>query len=715
VTTDRQERVTGVGLPKGVAASPRLARWVTVAPDNTVSLRVGKVELGQGIVTALAQLAAEELDVDLPQVRMLPASTAQGPDEGVTAGSMSVADSGAAVRLVCANVRALFVEAAAARWRLDPADLAISGGVISEAVGARRTSYGDLAPFVDLDRDVDASIPVKGPDSGRVVGTDAARIDLPDKIAGRPRFIHDLALPGQLYGRVVRPPSPAARLTDVDVPSTRRLPGVVAVVRDGSFLGVVADDEAVAVRAAETLRGSARWHEQATLPDEDDLPTFLRSGPTHTTVVDDTAPTDSDGARRLRATYNRPFLAHASMAPSCGVAQWDDAGTTVSVWSHSQGIHGLHRAIAMALDLDERRVAVCHVEGAGCYGHNAADDAAFDAVLLARAVPGRPVHVQWSRHDELTWSPFGSAMSVDVAADIDADGTVHAWSYDVWSQGHTARPGYEGTPGLLAGAHLDRPIDLPPPADPPVAAGGGTARNAIPIYQFPARRIHAHRALRAPLRSSALRSLGSFMNVFAIESFMDELALAVDQDPLDYRRRHLTDERGRAVLDAAAELGGWASRGSRDGVGLGIGFARYKQRGAYCAVVAEVEAVHEVRVRRLAIAVDVGRVVNPDGVRNQIEGGAIQATSWTTTERVRFDRTRVISGDWETYPILRFSEAPRVDVRLVSRPDLPSVGAGEAAQGPTAAAIANAVAGAIGVRVRNLPLTTEAVLAALDD
>lgn len=703
-----------VKLPKGLASSPRLSRWVSVAPDGTVTVRVGKVELGQGIVTALAQLAADELDVDLARVRMLPASTAEGPDEGLTAGSMSVADSGAAVRQVCAEVRALFVAEAVTSLALDPDTVTVSGGVISDASGARSTTYGELATRVSLDRDADGSACTKAVGELRVVGTSVPRLDLPDKIAGRPRFIQDLALPGQLYGRVVRPPSPAATLVDVETAAVRALPGVVSVVRDGSFLGVVAEDEEIAGHAATALGAAARWHEEETLPDEDDLPRFLRSGPVDSFLVAESGSTDpaDQVVRRLRASYSRPFLAHASMAPSCGVARWD--GTAVSVWSHSQGIYGLRRAIAMALGIDDDRVTVRHVEGAGCYGHNGADDAAFDAVLLARSVPGRPVHVLWTRRDELTWAPFGSAMAVDVEAGVNPRGRVATWSYDVWSQGHTARPGYAGSPGLLAAAHVERPHELPPPADPPPQAGAGTARNAQPIYTFPWHRIHGHRALRAPLRSSALRALGAFMNVFAIESFMDELALAVGEDPVDYRLAHLADPRAREVVTAAAELGQWRRRGTEDSVGHGIGFARYKDRGAYCAVVAEVEAVHDVRVRRLALVADVGRIVNPDGVRNQIEGGAVQATSWTLKERVRFDRVRVTSAGWESYPVLRFSEVPPVDVQLVSRPDEPSVGAGEAAQGPTAAAIANAVADALSVRVRDLPITTERILAALD-
>jgi len=648
-----------VTLPRSLAANPRLSDWVRLAPDGCFEIRVGKVELGQGIVTALAQIAADELDVPLDRVRMVPAGTAEGPDEGITAGSLSVADSGAALRQACAEVRAL------------------------RAAGA--TSW---------DRDADGSARPKSAAELRIVGTSVSRLDLPDKVSGRPRYVHDLRLPGQLYGRVVRPPSPGARLVSVE--------SSVDAVVDGSFLGVVAATESGADRAASTLARAAVWDEADTLPDEDTVPAFLREGPLETSTVV-AGPTVSGG---FRASYSRPFLAHASIAPSCAVAQWD--GDTVRVWSHTQGPHPLRRAIAQALDMPPSRVTVSHVEGAGAYGHNAADDAAFDAVLLARTVPGRPVRVRWSRRDELTWAPFGSAMVADVAATVDEGGMVTAWSYDVWSQGHIARPGYAGSPGLLAAAHLENPHPLPPPADPPLERGAGIARNAVPIYAFPERSIRAHRALRAPLRSSSLRSLGAFLNVFAIESFMDELAARAGRDPLDHRLAHLADPRARAVLLAAAELGGWG------GANRGLGLARYKDRGAYCAVVAEVEAEHDVRVRRLAIAVDVGRVVNPDGVRNQIEGGAVQAASWTLKERVRFDRRRVTSVDWETYPILRFSEVPRVDVALLARPDEPSVGAGEAAQGPTAAAIGNALAAAVGVRVRDLPLTPERVVAAIN-
>lgn len=664
-------------LPKDLAANPILARWIRVHDDGTIDVHVGKVELGQGIVTALAQIAADELGVELTAVRMLPAGP-DGPDEGLTAGSMSIAESGAALRLAAANVRERFAG----------------------------RPYAEFARHVDLEVEADPGVPLRA--GGTLVGRSVPRLDLPDKIYGRPRYIQDMRLPGQLFGRVVRPPSPGARLLTADASAAEGL----TVVRDGSFLGVVGPDEAAVVRAAARLAAAAAWAEQDLLPDEQDLDKFLRAGPHQTTGVADDGAAPPPGDRRLSATYSRPFLAHASIAPSCGVAVWT-AADRVQVWSHSQGVHPLGRAIAQALGLPPSAVRVQHAESAGCYGHNAADDAAFDAVLLARAVPGRPVQVLWSRSDELSWAPFASAMTADVSATLDAAGRISSWSYDVYSQGHTARPGYAGVPGLLAATTLAEAAVYPAATDPPPGAGHGGARNALPGYDFPRRRVTGHRLLETPIRSSAMRALGAYLNVFAIESFLDEAAQACGRDPLAFRLDHLSDPRARRVLRTAASTAGWGEPVA-DGVGRGIGYARYKGRGAFCAVVAEVEAEAEVRVRRLTVAVDVGRVVNPDGVRNQIEGGAVQSASWTLRERVRFDRRRVTSVDWETYPILRFSEVPPVEVAVVDSDEPASLGAGEAAQGPTAAAIANAVAAAIGVRVRDLPLTTNAVVAAID-
>ncbi len=664
-------------LPAHVLANPRLGTWVTVAPDRLhVEVHVGKVELGQGIVTALAQIAADALGLPLSRIRMIAAHTTHGPDQGLTAGSMSVFQTGPALRHVGAVVRAL-------------ADPSAEG-------------YVDRIAALDPDTDL-TTAPAAGSVTPVAVGCSTPRLDLPDKVLGRPRYLADLRPEGLLHGRVLRPPSMGATLAELD--PDWKAPGV-ELVRDGSFVGVVGEHEADVDRALEQLRRDCRWDEQDLLPDEDDLPAWLRTGPhEEIPVLDEGGATDV----ALSASYSKPFLVHASIAPSVGLARWDDE--TLRVWSHSQGIHPLRAAIAQALGLDPAAVEVEHVENAGCYGHNAADDAAFDAVLLARAVPGRPVLARWTRPDELTWAPLSSAMTATVSAGL-VDGRIAGWSYDVWSQGHTSRPGFRGTPGLLAGASLATPVPLPPPSDPPLATGGGTTRNAVPIYDVGPRRIVGHRKAETPLRTSAMRALGSYLNVFAIESFVDELAEAAGADPVEFRLAHLSDPRAAHVVATVAELAGWSEPLPED-VGRGLGFARYKDKGAYCAVVAEVAASSTVSVRRLTVVADLGLVVNPDGARNQLEGGATQATSWTTTERVRFDRRRITSDDWESYPILRFAQAPAVDVHLVES-TAPSVGSGEAAQGPTAAAIANAVHRALGVRVRDLPLDADAIVRAID-
>jgi CO/xanthine dehydrogenase Mo-binding subunit len=493
------------------------------------------------------------------------------------------------------------------------------------------------------------------------------------------------------------------------------VPGVVAVVRDGAFLGVVAEREENALRALAALGAGCTWAETESLPDERDLARFLLDAPTEETVLADTtaesAAESADPARSVRARFTRPYLAHASIGPSCGLARWD--GARLSVWSHSQGVFKLRTEIARSLQLPVEDVVVQHVEGAGCYGHNAADDAAYDAVLLARAVPGRTVQVVWTREDELTWGPLGPAMVVEIEADLDDDGRVQAWRHDVWSNGHASRPASPGSPPLLAATLVEEALPMTPASDPPLANGAGSGRNAVPVYDLPRQLVRTHRLQTMPLRTSALRALGAHLNVYAIESVVDELAELAGVDPVQYRLGLLSDDRACDVLRAAAERAGWPGRPA-EGRGLGVGVARYKNRGAWCAVVAEVEAEASVRVTRLTIAVDVGLVVNPDGVVNQIEGGALQALSWTTKEQVRFDARTVTSRTWEEYPILTFSEVPPVDVVLLDRPDQPSLGAGETSLGPTAAAIGNAVHAAIGVRVRTLPLTTANVVAALE-
>lgn len=699
-------------LPASLKANPRLSQWLRIQEDGTVLVRSGKVELGQGIATALAQLVAGELGVALERIRMVPANTLLSPDEGVTAGSLSVQESGAALRQVCVEARAIFLQAAAQRLGVSPDAFEVSDGRFQVCGSDQHSSYWALAHAGLLKCEVSGRLRPGLVPAGGVVGRDVPRLDIPDKVKGRPRFIHDLMLPGLLYGRIARPPSPAAQLVALDLDAVNALPGVVATVRDGRFLGVIADSEYAAVKALKKLQALAQWGENATLPDMHSLPAFLRAQVHETTVYAESQaqPGVLAAGQTFSASYSRPYLAHASIGPSCALARHN--GTSIEVWTHSQGIYNLRTDLAKVLAVPADSIVVQHVEGAGCYGHNGADDVACDAALLACAVPGRPVQVQWTREDELSWSPLGAAMAVDLQAEVDASGRITRWHHAVWSNGHSSRPGRATTPVLLAAMHREQAAEPLLAINMPLQAGGGAERNSIPLYNFPQWQAVNHRLLSMPLRTSSLRSLGAHCNVFASESFMDEIALALGVDPLAWRLRHLDDPRARAVLEAAAQMAGWATRGQgrqAPGRGMGLAVSRYKNTGAYCAVVAAIDAGHEVRVDKLWIAVDVGLVVNPDGVKNQIEGGAIQTVSWVLKEAVQFDRTRIESKSWDTYPILRFSEVPQIELQLIDRPHEKSLGAGEATQGPVAGAIANAVADALGVRVRHMPLTIEAL------
>jgi nicotinate dehydrogenase subunit B len=699
-------------LPPTLAANPVLATWLDFTEPGVVTIFPGKVEYGQGLWTALAQVAAEELDVDLGRVRVAPVSTATSPDEGITSGSRSIEESGSSLRQACAQARHVFLVAAADRLSVPASALGVADGEITAGAGGTGLTYWTLAGPGLLDREAGDPQPAKAPARWSVAGRSAPRLDIPDKVAGRPRFLHDLVLPGMLYGRVIRPPAPAASLAGLGDPP---LPDGVMIVRDGSFLGVVARADRTALVSARSVAAAARWDVTASLPDERDLRGFLLAAPAQVVIVDERHDPAAAGSvtRTLEAEFTRPFIAHASMAPSCAIARWDAA--QVTVWSHSQGVFALRSAIAAGLGLDPGQVTVNHVEGAGAYGHNGADDAALDAVLLARAVPGRPVRVLWAREDELAWAPLGSAMLARLSAGLDASGRIATWRQDVWSNGFIGRPGSGGEPRLLALAHLERGRPMSPAPDGPPTGAMGSTRNAVPGYDIPDRLIVRHRLLTMPIRTSSLRSLGAFLNVFAIESFMDELAAAADAGPVEFRLAHLTDPRARRVIEHVAQMSGWDGRAGRgDGTGVGLGYARYKGSSGYCAAVARVEAETDVRVTDVWLAADVGRVINPDGVINQVEGGAVQSASWALRERVRFDRTRITSVNWDTYPILRFTEVPRVHVAIVPAPGERETGAGEIAQGPVAGAIGNAVADAVGVRVRDLPLTREQVTRAIE-
>ncbi len=699
-------------LPQSLTDNPRLDRWVGFESDRTVRISTGKVELGQGVLTALVQIAAEELDVPPARIRLVSGVTAQSPNEGYTAGSRSIEQSGGSIRLVCAEVRGLFVDHIAGVLDCPRAELAIRDGAVLRNGVPTGFDYWSLNEKIDLARPATGTAPVKRPAEFRVIGGNLARVDLPAKITGS-AFVHDMAPAGVKHARVVRQPRRGAQLKSIDEAAIRRATrDRVELVRDGDFLAVVADDETIAMQAVDVVRRHCAWEGGIAIPTGAGEPTFLTSQPSKDRVIEMGTEPSGTAARTLEATYSRPFIAHASLAPSCALAQFTEGRLTV--WSHAQGVYQLRNSIARTLGLAPENVTVLHRQGAGCYGHNGADDAGLDAALIARAMPGHTVRVQWSREDELSAAPFGSAMTVRVHTTLDAHGRPLEWTHDVWSAVHGQRPGMAGNINLLAATALPDAPPPPEPVDVPDAGGGGGTRNSATLYDFPRQRVVHHLLTQMPVRTSSLRTLGGFVNVFAAESFMDELADAAGEDPVSYRLALMSEPRARRVIETAARMCGWSGRGERgSGTARGMGFARYKNKAGYAAVVAEVEVDETVRVKQIWCAVDGGLIISPDGARNQIEGGAIQATSWTLKEAVRFDDGRVASITWDDYPILRFSEVPAVEIELIEARDEPPLGLGEVVHGPTAAAIGNAVAHALGARIRALPLTRERIMAAV--
>lgn len=698
-------------LPGSLPKAPRIDAWIRIGEDGAVTVMTGKAELGQGIKTALIQVAAEELGLEPAGLRLVTADTELTPDEGYTAGSHSMQDSATAIRHAAAAARALLLEAAARRFDVPPGSLRIDGGAVAAPDG-RRLSLGEIAPEVERDAPVPETVPLADPARYIRVGRALPRVDIPAKVAGGAAYVQDIRAPGMVHARIVRPPRPGARLVSVDAEAVAARPGVIRVHRDGSFLAVLAEREYAAVTAMRALAKGAVWQGGAKVPEPDALFADLAGLPAKRTIIHAAgldAPVPS--GRRIGARYRRRYQMHGSIGPSCAVAEYD--GGRLTVWSHAQGMFPLRKALAEMLSLPEEQVRCIHVEGSGCYGHNGADDAAGDAALLARALPGRPVRVQYTREQEHLWEPYGGAMTTEVSAVLGPDGRIADWDYAVRSPTHLTRP--PGAGQLLSARMLETPFPAPPPKALPQPEGGGD-RNAIPLYRLGRARVAHDFVTEMPLRVSALRSLGAYMNVFTIESFCDEMAEAAGADPVAFRLAHLDDPRARAVIEAAAERFGWG-QGLPKGRGAGFAFARYKNLAAYCALAVEVEVIREsgrVRLVRAQAAVDAGQVVNPHGIRDQIEGGIIQAMSWSLFEAVAHDAEGPTSRDWSTYPIARFPDIPeRLDVHLIDRPGQPFLGTGEVAQGPTAAALANAIRQAAGVRLRELPMRPEMVKAAI--
>ena len=699
--------------------APQLDSWLRISAGGEVTVLSGKVEIGQGIGTALAQIVADELDVALQRVVVVTADTARTPDESTTSRSHSIIESGGALRAAAAEARAFLLARAADHLRVPATTLSVNDGIVSAGAGGAQVSYWSLIGDNKFDRAVSGKAPVKQPADYKYVGRSIARRDIPGKVTGAPSFVQDLRLPGMLHGRVLRPPIDRAdaRLAVIDTSRAAAMPGVVKVVRDGRFIGVVAEREEQAIGAVEALRQDARW-ELAQLPPQAGLKEQLRALPAKERILrneGNVADALAKASHRVEATYFVPFQSHGSIGPSCAVAQVADGALTV--WTHSQSVFGLRTDLAHALGRPESQVRLIHMEGAACFGQNGADDVPLDAAVLAAAVPGRPVRVQWMRQDEFAWAPKGPAMVVSVKAGADADGNITAWDYEYWTGPHVARYGKDGKSVAIGAWYLDKPsapFFLQGPGADVVAR---VLAGAEAFYGFPNRRVVEHVTEQfSPLRSAELRGVAGMPHAFAVQSMLDELAVKAGIDPVALRLRFIKDARMRAVIEAVTRQAGWAPGRAPSGKGRGFSAFYYDRPLSRGACVAEVDvdrASGRVKVVRVVAAFDVGQVINPDGVRNQMEGGIIQTLSRTLVEEMTYADGRATSLDWSRYPILGFNDLPEIEIVLLDRPDAPPGGAGETQTPIIPGAIANAIYDAIGVRVRDLPFTPARIRAAL--
>jgi nicotinate dehydrogenase subunit B len=681
--------------------------FLAIDPGGLVTVYAGKVDLGTGVETALMQIVADELDVPLRHVTLIQGDTALTPDQGATNSSFAIEKGGMQLRHAAATLRAELLRRAGARLRAGIEDLRIVDGVV-HASGTESVDIGLLAAEAPVALQVDAAAPVKPPTAYKLVGTSVPRIDIPGKVTATFTFVQDFRLPGMLHGRVVRPPAVGATLLSVDETSVRSLPGNVKVVRIANFLGVVADTEWAAIKAAQTL--TATWSDVSNLPDEAHLFDHVRATPVSreavTSNLGDAPHALAQAGRRLSATYDFAIHTHGSIGPSGAVAQVKDG--QVTCWTASQATLNLRKQLAAALGVPAALVRCIYLAGAGCYGRNGHEDAAADAVLLARAV-GRPVRVQWMRQDEHGWDPKGAPVLIDMQGAVDDHGRVSAWLGTFFYPDSTA------TNVTLLASDL---AGLP--SDAGMNPGAVLNDTAIP-YRCANIRTVVRRLATTPLRPSWIRSPGRMQNTFANEAFLDELAALARKDPLDVRLESIDDQRAAEVLERVARLSGWRTRPRSDpraevAVGLGLAYVHYELSRTYVAGVAQVEVTRstgQVQVRRVFVAHDCGQIIYPDGTRNQIEGNVIQTVSRVLKERVTFDRKNVTSLDWSSYPILTFPEVPDVVIDLIDRPDMAPLGVGEPSSAIVPAAIANAIHDAVGIRMRSVPFTPEKVRAAL--
>jgi nicotinate dehydrogenase subunit B len=697
------------GGAKTVAAD-QVDGFLAIDDKGMVTVYSGKVDLGTGVRTALAQMAAEELSVPLENVTVIEGDTALTPDQGTTWGSLTIQVGGVQIRQACATAREVLLAEAGKTLGVGRDDLVVRDGVVATRSGDKRVAYAQLIGGRDFQIKVDPRAPLKDPKDYTIVGRPVRRVDIPDKVTGRFTYVHDFTRPGMLHARVVRPPAMKASLVAVDDADARKVPGFVTTVRRGNFLAVVAANEWAAVRAAGALKPT--WSDWQGLPDKAKLWDHVRSTKT---VKDEVVQSNGHTAdalkaapRTLAATYDFAVHTHGSMGPSCAVAEYADG--TLTVWSASQATHLLRRQLAKMLGMKPEDVRCVYVEGSGCYGRNGHEDAAADAALLARET-GRPVRVQWSRADEHGWDPKGPPTLLDCRAGLDVNGNIVAWESEAFIPDRPKT--FEVT--LVAADLAGLPKD---------DAFPGNIHQSLGIpYTIPNVKATVHWLAETPFKPSWIRTPGRMQNTFANESFMDECAAAAGVDPVEYRRPRLNDARGLECVERCARLANWTPRGGRPretgevARGRGFSYIKYELSRTYVAAVADVAVNRRtgaVKVERFYVAHDCGLIVNPDGLRNQIEGNVVQTVSRTLIEDLQWDRSAVTSLDWNSYPILTFPDVPDVVIDLIDRPTEKPWGAGEPTAAVVPSAVANAIHDAVGVRLRSVPFTPDKVLAALN-
>ncbi|MEW6453152.1 MAG: molybdopterin cofactor-binding domain-containing protein [Pseudomonadota bacterium] len=699
-------------LPLSLTDNPILSQWVSFDEPGRVRVFSGKVEIGQGILTAITQIAAEELDLKPEQVNLISGQTDVSPMEYFTSGSYSVSVGGAAVRLACAEVRSLYLDRLADKLKCPVGELSVEDGKFLRAGKDTGQDYWSMKGEISLERRATGSAPTKPPSKYKIVGKSMPRVDLPAKVSGA-AFIHDIMSEGVVHARVLRQPWRYANLVELNEAVIRKAAKEpIDIIREGNFVAFTSASEIAVFWAAQKAREIAKWDGGKPVPDGIGSPEWLKAQPAKSREVESGQPGRVTQGRVVEALYSRPFLTYGSIGTACGIAAFKDG--QLSVWSHCQGPAILRDWIAKALGMETAKVNVFHRQGSGAYGHNTADDAAFDAAYLATRMPGKTVRVIWTREDEFSSAPISTAMAIGLRAVLDNDNKPADWTIEIWSPPHAQRPGMNGNSNITAAEALPNAPEPKPIGDIPDDRGGGATRNSFPIYDLPRHRLIHHMIPGAPLRTSSLRGLGAWANVFAIESFMDELAEAASVDPVTYRLSLLSEPRARKVVETAAAMSGWFDkRALPEGHALGFGFARYKNIASYSAIVAEVKVDEEVRLKRIWCAADAGLVITPDGAKNQLEGGIIQGASFVMREQIKFQDGHSAIKAWEDYPILRFTDIPEIEIELIDNPNEPTLGLGECSVGPTGAAIGNAVARALGARIRHLPLTREQIEATL--